>query len=140
MIIGPHRVFPGRLSVSRTFGDIEAKEPKYGGNPKVVIPTPDIKCFKIRNNYDFIILACDGVFEKLSNQEVVNAVWSSSRVANNGQPDNRSIHEKCGHSVDKILHVSAFKRTFDNITAVMIAFENFENIAGQSVENLNEMQ
>jgi len=23
--MGPHRVYPGRLSVSRTFGDIEAK-------------------------------------------------------------------------------------------------------------------
>lgn len=67
MIVGPHRVFPGRLSVSRTIGDIEAKEPKYGGNPKVVIPTPDIKCFKIKNNYDFIVIACDGVFEKLNN-------------------------------------------------------------------------
>jgi serine/threonine protein phosphatase PrpC len=67
LIVGPHRVFPGRLSVSRTFGDIEAKYPKYGGNPMCVIPTPDIKCFKIRNNYDFIILACDGVFEKHSN-------------------------------------------------------------------------
>jgi hypothetical protein len=30
-----------------------------------------------------------------------------------------------------VLQFSAFKRTFDNITAVMIAFENFENIAGQ---------
>lgn len=67
LIVGPHRVFPGRLSVSRTFGDIEAKLPKFGGNPKVVISTPDIKCFKIRNNYDFIIIACDGIFEKLSN-------------------------------------------------------------------------
>jgi hypothetical protein len=49
--------------------------------------------------------------------------------------DNRSIHEKCGQSIDKILHESVFKKTFDNITAVMIAFENFENIAGDSQNN-----
>ena len=67
LIIGPHRVFPGRLSVSRTIGDIEAKYPQYGGNIKVVVPTPDIRCFKIRNNYDFIIIGCDGIFEKLNN-------------------------------------------------------------------------
>ena len=79
LIVGPHRVFPGRLSVSRTIGDIEAKDPKYGGNPRVVVPTPDIKSFKIRNNYDFIVIACDGVFEKLSNSEVVNSVWQASR-------------------------------------------------------------
>ena len=132
LIVGPHRVFPGRLSVSRTIGDIEAKEPKYGGNPRVVVPTPDIKCFKIRNNYDFIILACDGVFEKLNNQEVVKNAWDASLIkGQNSANDTRSIHEKCGQSVDRILQYSAFKRTFDNITSVMIAFENFENTAGQ---------
>jgi protein phosphatase PTC2/3 len=70
-------VLPGRLSVSRTFGDIEAKRPKYGGNPKVVIAEPDIKAFKVLDNYDYILLACkckysnfvgDGVFDKLSNE------------------------------------------------------------------------
>lgn len=65
LIVGPHRVFPGRLSVSRTIGDIEAKNVKLGGNPGVVIANPDIKCFKIRNNYDFIIIGCDGIFEKM---------------------------------------------------------------------------
>ena len=120
MIVGPHRVFPGRLSVSRTIGDIEAKHPKYGGNPRVVIPTPDIKSFKIRNNYDFIILACDGVFEKLSNQEAVKNAWATK--------NSNTLHERCGEAVDRVLQFSAFKRTFDNITSVMIAFENFENI------------
>jgi protein phosphatase 2C family protein 2/3 len=79
MIIGPHRVFPGRLSVSRTIGDIEAKDVRYGGNPKCVIATPDIKSFKIRSNYDYIILGCDGVFEKLDNKQVINAAWDASR-------------------------------------------------------------
>lgn len=37
IIIGPIRVFPGRLSVSRTFGDPEAKIPTKGGNPNVVV-------------------------------------------------------------------------------------------------------
>ena len=47
MILGPHRVFPGRLSVCRTFGDVEAKIPQLLGNPKVVISDPDISFFKI---------------------------------------------------------------------------------------------
>ena len=78
-LIGPHRVFPGRLSVSRTFGDIEAKRTKYGGNPKVVIATPDIKCFKVEDNYDFIVLGCDGIFDKLSNLQVIQAAWEASK-------------------------------------------------------------
>lgn len=42
VMLGPHRVFPGRLSVCRTFGDIEAKATHLLGNPKVVIAEPDI--------------------------------------------------------------------------------------------------
>ncbi len=57
--------------MSRTFGDIEAKKPKYGGNPRVVIATPDVKSFKIEDNYDFIVLGCDGIFDKLSNLQVI---------------------------------------------------------------------
>jgi protein phosphatase 2C family protein 2/3 len=41
------RVLPGRLSVSRTFGDIEAKLEKFGGNIKVVVAEPEIRNFKI---------------------------------------------------------------------------------------------
>ena len=34
---GPYRMEPGKLSVSRAFGDFDAKLPKYDGNPKVLI-------------------------------------------------------------------------------------------------------
>lgn len=37
LFLGPFRVLPGRLSVSRTFGDIEAKLEKFGGKNGVVI-------------------------------------------------------------------------------------------------------
>jgi len=42
--------------VARTFGDIEAKVAKYGGNPKVIIATPDIMQFKITDKHDFIVI------------------------------------------------------------------------------------
>ena len=56
VMLGPPRVKPGRLSVSRTFGDIEAKVPAYGGNPNVVIAVPEIIEFNIKENYDCILL------------------------------------------------------------------------------------
>ncbi len=58
VILGPSRVFPGRLSVSRSFGDIEAKLIKSGGNPNVVISTPEISCFKLTSDMDFIVIGC----------------------------------------------------------------------------------
>ena len=76
--MGPHRVFPGRLSVCRTFGDVEAKIPHLLGNPKVVISDPDISFFKIDyNNHDFVVLGCDGIFDKLEDRDVVHTIWQS---------------------------------------------------------------
>jgi protein phosphatase 2C family protein 2/3 len=66
---GPHRVLPGRLSVSRTFGDLEAKITECGGNPNVVIPDPDIKAFRVTDAHDFIAMGSDGIFDKISNRE-----------------------------------------------------------------------
>lgn len=58
IILGPHRVSPGRLSVSRTFGDVEAKMSKFGGMEGVVVAHPDIFKLKIKEEMDFILLGC----------------------------------------------------------------------------------
>ena len=56
-IIGPFRVSPGGLSVSRTIGDVEAKLEKYGGNPNVVIANPDIFIYDLnKDDIDFFII------------------------------------------------------------------------------------
>ena len=36
-------MLPGRLSVSRTIGDIEAKDSKFGGIKDVITAQPEIK-------------------------------------------------------------------------------------------------
>ena len=64
---GPVRVIPGRLSVSRTFGDCQAKLEKYNGNPNVIVVDPEIHYINIADdNHDFILLGCDGIFDRLS--------------------------------------------------------------------------
>jgi serine/threonine protein phosphatase PrpC len=76
-IVGPIRVLPGRLSVSRTFGDPEAKLAYRGGNINVVKADPEIKQFSILKNHDFILIASDGVFDKMSNEDMSKCVWDS---------------------------------------------------------------
>lgn len=67
VIVGPSRVFPGRLSVSRSFGDVEAKIPSLGGQHGVIVPTPDIVSFKIDSEVDFIVLGCKKKILKINN-------------------------------------------------------------------------
>ena len=57
------RVLPGRLAISRSFGDAEAKMKNLGGNPNAVIAVPEIVKFTIKQNSDFILLASDGIFD-----------------------------------------------------------------------------
>jgi protein phosphatase PTC2/3 len=131
---GPFRVAPGRLSVSRTIGDIEAKDKRYGGNPEVVVPTPDIISFKIKSNYDFIALGCDGVFEKQSNTDIVQSVWKAyspdtKTALIKGSPDaQRTLHSKAGDGIDRLLHGCVEEKTLDNVTAVLIGFKHLEEL------------
>jgi protein phosphatase 2C family protein 2/3 len=121
-LIGPYRVFPGRLSVCRTYGDLEAKEPQLGGNPNVVISQPDILfekdgCKKL----DYALTCSDGIFDKLSTQQVHDLIWTVfSKYIGDKQ---KTVHQVIGIAVDEVLHASARYNTLDNISVVMIAFE-----------------
>ena len=69
---------PGRLSVSRTFGDVQAKFEKYQGNPNVIICDPDIFHIKInQNHHDFILLGCDGIFDRLNTEFSCQEIWNA---------------------------------------------------------------
>jgi hypothetical protein len=122
-IIGPLRVFPGRLSVSRTFGDIEAKMAKYGGNSKVVVAEPEIETFEIDDSVDFFVLGCDGIYDKLTSQDSIKCVWETFQHHRKA-----SVHEQIGVGVEMILKKSVMKRTMDNITVVIVAFDGFAKL------------
>jgi len=102
--------------------------PKFEGNPNVVIAEPDITAFKIRNNYDFIFIACDGIFDKLNNKDVIHLIWQSIQTQNEEHHQKLDVHKQSGKAVDAILKTSALRKSCDNITAVLIAFDNFENL------------
>ena len=142
IVLGPHRVFPGRLSVCRTFGDIEAKLPRLDGNPKVVVSDPDITSFKIdKNKHDFIVLGCDGIYDKLDNSDSIHMPWQACLADELNYHQFSALQEKpgltlskeqderrhrlAGLAVDSILKSSAVRRSADNITAVTITFDNF---------------
>merc|ERR1711957_371507 len=74
--IGPYRVFPGRLSVCRTFGDCEAKLTQLGGLANCVTCNPDVHVEKNGvNTLDWILIGSDGIFDKLKNDKINKTVW-----------------------------------------------------------------
>ena len=63
--------------MSRTFGDIESKIPELGGIPSVVSAEPEITIFPYSNDLDYVFLACDGIFDVMSNEEVNEVIWET---------------------------------------------------------------
>ncbi len=122
-IIGPLRVFPGKLSVSRTLGDFEAKDPNFGGNPNVIISTPEIKYFDINDKNDFILIGCDGIFEKIKSKSLINFVWDIIKKFNF-----KDIHNLTGVCIEKVLNLCIEKESLDNLTLIMISLKSLEEL------------
>ena len=122
-IIGPLRVIPGKLSVSRTIGDIEAKDPKFGGNPNVIISIPEIKYFDNTDKNDFVLIFCDGVYEKLKNKDINDCIWDEIKKKKFGD-----IHNMAGYCVEKLVNKCIAKDSTDNLTAIMICLKTYESM------------
>jgi protein phosphatase 2C family protein 2/3 len=118
----PWRVLPGRLSVSRTFGDIEAKNEKFGGNKNVVVALPDITEIELNEEFNLIVLGCDGIFDVLSNEEILECVKIVLKEKNIKKiDDNINISELCGYFAEMIIKASLAKDSFDNVSCIVIA-------------------
>ena len=120
----PWRVLPGRLSVSRTFGDIQAKVEKFGGKSGVIIPSPDINEFDLDESYDFMVIGCDGIFDVISNEEIFD-IWkiviNEERYKNLENKD-IDINILCGDFADAIIKSSLFKNSYDNVSCIVVVF------------------
>jgi len=110
---GPLRV-DGALAVSRSFGDFGYKT--VGGKPEEckITAVPEVRTVSKCMPGDWLLLACDGVFDVMSNEDVRDFV--SSRVAGKGDPpDGGAI------AVELLAHCLE-KGSKDNCTACLVQF------------------
>ena len=118
------RVYPSDLAVMRTVGDIKAKKKEFGGIPGTIINIPDVFIFDINSNDDFIILGCDGIFDYLSNEEIINAAWMVFK--NRGKEKNYDINELSMEACDLIIKYALEKESTDNLSCIFIGLEGLE--------------
>ena len=118
------RVYPSDLAVMRTIGDIKAKKKEYGGIPGTIINIPEIFIYDINSNDDFIVLGCDGIFDDLSNEEVINAAWMAYK--HREKEKNYDIHESTKDACDLVIRVALEKQTTDNLSCIIIGLEGLE--------------
>ena len=67
----------GNLALSRAFGDFEYKQAYGQGKPAlecIVTCMPDVSHVELTTDDEFIVVACDGIWDCLSNQDCANLV------------------------------------------------------------------
>ena len=121
-IEAPWRVLPGRLSVSRTFGDVEAKDPKFGGIGGVVMALPDITEFDLDDEFNFMVIGCDGIFDVLSNEEILECVKIVINEKKVEEINEDNIHDLCGDFAGMIVKGAIAKDSSDNVSCIVVAF------------------
>jgi protein phosphatase 2C len=109
----------GDLSVSRSFGDKD--------NTPQVTHIPDSYCYQLINDDEFIIMACDGVWDVMENHEATNFVRDHK---NNNNIKCYNIPRKyppSGQNTNNISRMLAefaiAKGSTDNVSVIVIFFE-----------------
>lgn len=74
----------GCLAISRAFGDVSFKTGSDKDNKKIVTVEPDFQTFERTDQTCAIIMASDGVWDEISNNEMVEEYMFFSECFNNG--------------------------------------------------------
>ncbi|XP_057536298.1 probable protein phosphatase 2C 25 [Amaranthus tricolor] len=98
----------GSLAVSRGIGDKQLKQ--------WVIAEPETRILKIKTDDEFLILASDGLWEKVTNQEAVDIARPLCTGTNNPQPL---------IACKKLVDLSATRGSLDDVSVMVIQLPHY---------------
>lgn len=108
----------GNLALSRALGDFVfkkngAKKPEE----QIVTAYPDVETREITEDYEFLVLACDGIWDVMSNQEVIT--FCRERIAQGKYPE-EICEELMTHCLAPDCQMGGLGG--DNMTVVLVCF------------------
>jgi protein phosphatase 2C family protein 2/3 len=81
----------GNLALSRALGDfVFKKNESKKAEEQIVTAFPDVEVKELTKDHEFVLLACDGIWDVLSNEEVLEFV--RNRIAQNIPPETVNLH------------------------------------------------
>lgn len=98
----------GSLAVSRAIGDEYLK--------KWVVSEPETKVCRIQSDCEFLILASDGLWNKVTNQEAVDLARSLCVGVDKPNPFS---------ACKKLVELSSWRGSYDDISVMIIQLDNF---------------
>lgn len=111
-----------RLRMSRSFGDFFLKNnSSLPIDQQAVVAIPDIHIHERSTNDRFLALACDGIWDVMTNEEVVEII--EKRVGKEGLLNGEEsviTPEVAAKACDEILEVSLNRGSDDNLSAILV--------------------
>lgn len=116
----------GALNVSRTIGDLDFKRnTDLPHTEQMVVATPDIEQFTLEEGDEFLILACDGIWDVLTNQEAVDFVRKRLKAG-------ERLKTICEVMCDACLapDLKGLCRGADNMSIILVLFKKHAKLGG----------
>lgn len=118
----------GTLAVSRALGDFEFKKDwQRGPCEQLVSPEPEVTIIERGPKDEFLILACDGIWDVIDNDDLCRYVSYELMI----EPD----LEKVGSSV---LDVCLCKGSRDNMSIIIVVFETGPKVSEIEIERVKK--
>ncbi|CAN4075801.1 unnamed protein product [Withania somnifera] len=104
----------GSLNLARAIGDMEFKQNKFlPAEKQIVTADPDINIVDLCNDDDFIVLACDGVWDCMSSQQLVDFIHEQLKSES-------KLSAVCERVLDRCLAPTAGGEGCDNMTMILV--------------------
>jgi serine/threonine protein phosphatase PrpC len=108
----------GVLSVSRALGNNDLKQQVEGA----VIASPEIQTVQLEQDDEFILIACDGLYDVMSSQESVDFIRNTmSRLDKSISSLHKRLQVACTALVN---HAITVRFSTDNISIILVGFHN----------------
>ncbi|XVF74867.1 hypothetical protein PTKIN_Ptkin13bG0145200 [Pterospermum kingtungense] len=107
----------GSLNLARAIGDVEFKQNEtLPAEKQIVTANPDVNTVELCDDDEFLVLACDGIWDCMSSQQLVDYV----REQLNSETKLSAICEKV---FDRCLAPTAGGEGCDNMTMIIVQFK-----------------
>ncbi|KAL7618802.1 probable protein phosphatase 2C 60 [Lactuca sativa] len=107
----------GTLNLTRAIGDMELKKDKsLPAEKQILTANPDINIVELCEDDDFLVIACDGIWDCMSSQQLVDFVREQIKSES-------KLSVVCEKVFDRCLAPTSGGEGCDNMTMVLVQFK-----------------
>ncbi|XP_027344530.1 probable protein phosphatase 2C 60 isoform X2 [Abrus precatorius] len=107
----------GSLNLARAIGDMEFKQNKtLPAEKQIVTADPDINSVELCDDDEFLVIACDGIWDCMSSQQLVDFIHQQLKTED-------KLSAVCEKVFDRCLAPTAGGEGCDNMTMILIQFK-----------------